>query len=988
MANSATARPPGARSVRATSVRLVSRGLSAALLVTLVAPVSTGLAGTGHALAQPAATARTAGAEVYRRPASGIFQFEGHGWGHGHGMSQWGAQGAATLGKTWQEIVAFYYPNTTVVPVPASQDSIRVWISGDDETDLRVFPATGLTVTDAATGATAALPATAGVDMWRVAQTSTTQQVQQRVNGTWQPFAIGGVTDFAGPLELARPSVGWLTLALPGDVPAKYRGVLRAARTSPSTMDTVDVLPMDEYLKGVVPHESPASFLPAALAAQAVAARSYAAYKRAHASSLSSGKYFDICDSTSCQVYGGMTGEASSTNTAVDATTGQTIEYNGQPAFTEFSSSNGGWSTDGGTPYLVAQADPWDGAAPNTVHTWTGQITAAQLEAAYPAVGHLDAITVLTRDGNGEWGGRVLNVQLTGTGAGGIATSVAVTGRSIFLARDWPTYRSPDGLRSSWWRITNLDARVVAVSPGRALVATTAPEGHATLTARLLVQGTESFVGSSLTLVPVGSTPAGAVVVGRFVGNVTTPGSATAAPGETVQMALDVDVAHVTAGSYTLSYRLSDGTSTFGDTVTWPLIVRARSLQATVAGTAVVGPAGQLPRVAGTTVALQAAGSTTLAITVRNTGNVTWPLDGSVVLATSPAGRVSQSAAATWLQPDTPAAITAAGQAGVAPGATAQVLLTLAGNGVAAGSTSETFRLTWLGTRDLAGLAFTVRRAEPVAGLGRLTAGLSAYVDGAKRLLVVTSGPDADATQRFQGRTTWSRATSLGGPVLGRATSVLATDGRSVTVARGLDGQLWLRTSASPAWQSQKVAIRDEPSAAALPNGRMQLVARGPDGTVRTAIWSPVTGVGPWSRVGTTVFASGVAATNSAAGVIISAVTAGGSVYVNRLTAGRWTGWVPVGQGASDAGPALASAPGSAVVNLFVRGTDGALHSWTRLASGTWGAGVNLGGAISAGPGAVAITATNIQVFARGVDGRVHVRRFGPGGWQRWSLAF
>jgi hypothetical protein len=357
-------------------------------------------------------------------------------------------------------------------------------------------------------------------------------------------------------------------------------------------------------------------------------------------------------------------------------------------------------------------------------------------------------------------------------------------------------------------------------------------------------------------------------------------------------------------------------------------------------------------------------------------------------LATSPAGRVSQSAAATWLQPDTPAAITAAGQAGVAPGATAQVLLTLAGNGVAAGSTSETFRLTWLGTRDLAGLAFTVRRAEPVAGLGRLTAGLSAYVDGAKRLLVVTSGPDADATQRFQGRTTWSRATSLGGPVLGRATSVLATDGRSVTVARGLDGQLWLRTSASPAWQSQKVAIRDEPSAAALPNGRMQLVARGPDGTVRTAIWSPVTGVGPWSRVGTTVFASGVAATNSAAGVIISAVTAGGSVYVNRLTAGRWTGWVPVGQGASDAAPALASAPGSAVVNLFVRGTDGALHSWTRQASGTWGAGVNLGGAISAGPGAVAITATNIQVFARGVDGRVHVRRFGPGGWQRWSLAF
>ncbi|MCU1678148.1 MAG: hypothetical protein JWM93_2906, partial [Frankiales bacterium] len=533
-----------------------------AVLATLLTPAG---AGVGEAAAS----------ETYRRPANGVFQFEGHGWGHGHGMSQWGAQGAATLGKTWREIVAFYYPNTTVVQVPASENSIRVWLSGDDETDLRVVPAAGLTVTDRATGATQTLPATPGVDMWRVTQTPDAQVLSQRLNGAWQVYALGGVRSFAGPLEFSRPSAGWLTVALPGDKPAKYRGVVRAARTSPSTMDTVNVLSMDEYLKGVVPHESPASFKPEALKAQAVAARTYSAYKRAHAAALTSGKYFDICDSTNCQVYGGMTGEATSTNSAVDATAGQTILYNGQPAFTEFSSSNGGWSTDGGTPYMVAKADPWDGAAANSVHSWTGQITAAQLEAKWPSVGHLEAITVVARDGHGEWGGRVLSVQLTGTGSGGQATSVTVTGREIFKAREWPTFKAPDGLRSSWWRITNLDAAVVAVDPAPPLVATAAAEGQATLTARLRVQGTETFSGAALSLVPVSTASPAAPAPGRFVRNLTRPGATTVTPGETLEMALDVNVAALAPGTYRLAYQLSDGSARFGDTVSWSLVVRA-----------------------------------------------------------------------------------------------------------------------------------------------------------------------------------------------------------------------------------------------------------------------------------------------------------------------------------------------------------------------------------------------------------------------------
>ena len=126
------------------------------LLVGLLA----GIALAGLVAAPPAAAAD----EVVERPASGVFAVDGHGWGHGRGMSQWGAQGAASLGRTAEEIVSFYYPGTArglLAPGP-----IRVLLQGDDGADLQVHPATGLSVTDVASGATAVLPS--GPTMWRV----------------------------------------------------------------------------------------------------------------------------------------------------------------------------------------------------------------------------------------------------------------------------------------------------------------------------------------------------------------------------------------------------------------------------------------------------------------------------------------------------------------------------------------------------------------------------------------------------------------------------------------------------------------------------------------------------------------------------------------------------------------------------------------------------------------------------------------------------
>jgi stage II sporulation protein D len=398
-------------------------------------------------------------AEQYGRPADGVYGVEGHGWGHGHGMSQWGAQGAATLGTSADTITSTYYPGTTRTVLPAAP--IRVKISADEGTDTQVWPQAAvdgvpaLSVTDAATGATAVLAQ--GPTRWRVTTDATGLHVSSLTGTTWTPFAVGAATTFAGPVRFSGPT--FVRLALPGGTSRDYRGAVTAVRGSATALTTVVVLPLESYLLGVVPRESSSSWQPAALQAQAIAARSYSAYKRAHVVSTST---YDICDSTQCQVFGGSasytvagvrTGlEPASTTSAVQATAGVVRTYGGSPIFAEFSSSNGGWSTAGGSPYLVAQADPWDGVVANSVHAWTAQLSAADLERAFPALGTLTGIDVTARDGNGEWGGRVRTVVLHGTSSTGAATTVTTTGRGVYGARTWPA--SATGLRSTWWHLT------------------------------------------------------------------------------------------------------------------------------------------------------------------------------------------------------------------------------------------------------------------------------------------------------------------------------------------------------------------------------------------------------------------------------------------------------------------------------------------------------------------------------------------------------
>jgi stage II sporulation protein D len=371
-------------------------------------------------------------AQVYYVPVTNELAVRGHGYGHGHGMSQYGAEGAARQGRSYQEILRHYYPGTSLGRM---RGKIRVLVSADTTSDVKVSPVRGLSVRDRADGASWELPTGDRIDRWRILATG---RVQMYRSGGWHRWDIPGRrTELRGDGEFfaAKPITLWVGSG-GGEVPRRYRGAIRSASVPGSSdHNTVNVLTMDSYVRGVVPAEMPASWSLEALKSQAVAARTYAARDR----QANSGRYYHTCDTTSCQVYGGVGSEYASTNRAVRQTAREILRYNGEPAFTQFSSSSGGWSAYGGYPYLPAQRDPWDDWSGNYVHTWETTVKPSTLEARYPSLGRLLAIRVVARDGHGQWNGRVLRLRLDGK-----RSDVTMTGDD---------FRWAYGLRSNWFTI-------------------------------------------------------------------------------------------------------------------------------------------------------------------------------------------------------------------------------------------------------------------------------------------------------------------------------------------------------------------------------------------------------------------------------------------------------------------------------------------------------------------------------------------------------
>ena len=355
----------------------------------------------------------------------------GHGFGHGHGMSQYGAQGAAKQGLTYKQIIDFYYPSTTWSQVTGK---VRVLISADTTADVVVAAVPGLRLRDIDAAKTYTLPTPNGVKRWRIAVGAGNKSVVDYLTGSWHRWKPGGRAALAGDGQFGAPTP--MTLFTPAGT-RSYRGSLRSA--SPvkggKARDTVNVLSMDDYVRGVIPREMPASWQPEAVKAQAVAARTYATWSRDQFPS----RYYQICDTSYCQVYGGAGAEDPRSNAAVTATANQILTFDGKPAFAQFSSSSGGWTSAGSVPYLAAKADPYDDYDGNPVHAWSTELGAAKIERAYPALGTLQGIQVTRRDGNGDWKGRVWTLVLDGT-----KNDVTVSGDA---------FRARFGLRSSWFTV-------------------------------------------------------------------------------------------------------------------------------------------------------------------------------------------------------------------------------------------------------------------------------------------------------------------------------------------------------------------------------------------------------------------------------------------------------------------------------------------------------------------------------------------------------
>lgn len=393
------------------------------------------------AVTQPAAAAEVE--ERYTAPASGYWDVDGRGWGHGWGLSQWGAQGAAQQGVGYAQILDFYYPGTTMNKVASSE--IRVALSKYAPTatvTLGVPTGQKMTIKDSAgniitAGLGGRFTVTRGAGGYTIVR-------RDKINST--PVTISH-TSTADQIEFSTGD-GVTIFPAQDETDGKwYRGALRlvGAANNASIFDVVNRVALEDYLRGVVPRESPASWHAEALKAQAVAARSYALTERKNTN-------FETCDTTQCQVYGGRaevvadgvdflprSSEAESTDTAIEDTAGQVRWYQGAVAFTQFSATNGGFSRTGSKPYLGARADPWTGSATGDSRTrWTNRLKVSTVAKQCPGDGALRAM-VITRDGKGELGGRIKNLSLectTGT------VDLTSTGTIAF------------GMYSHWWRPT------------------------------------------------------------------------------------------------------------------------------------------------------------------------------------------------------------------------------------------------------------------------------------------------------------------------------------------------------------------------------------------------------------------------------------------------------------------------------------------------------------------------------------------------------
>jgi stage II sporulation protein D len=321
--------------------------------------------------------------------ASGVtWVVTGHGFGHGIGLSQYGAYGYAKHGKGYRFILAHYYEGTKLGMLQGA-NVVRVLV-GVVRSDIGF------------SRATSACGVRLDPDREYAAHRNGSRVKLRSPSGR-------ALADCGHKLRAA--GAGRIEVAGIG----AYRGALEVVPTDSDvgSLNAINAVPVDQYVKGVVANESPASWPQAALRAQAVASRSYALSVQVE------GNGFDLYDDTSSQVYGGLESETAASNAASEATRGQVVTYRGRVAETYFSACSGGHTESiqnvffgPPIPYLVGVSDPFDYYCP--LHTWKLRFSGPQISSRLGSYldGALKRI-VITKRGASP---RILWARLYGTG--------------------------------------------------------------------------------------------------------------------------------------------------------------------------------------------------------------------------------------------------------------------------------------------------------------------------------------------------------------------------------------------------------------------------------------------------------------------------------------------------------------------------------------------------------------------------------------------
>jgi SpoIID/LytB domain protein len=337
----------------------------------------------------------------------------GHGFGHGVGMSAYGAYGYALHGKGYKFILGHYYPGTSLGTVEGAH-VVRVLLE----------TASGDVTFSEATGACGVkLEPTRTYEAHRfgnaIVLRSSAGKPLKRCGGTLRAAGGAGIVNIGG---------------------IRYRGALEVVPAGSSELNVVNALSLEAYVKGVIPNESPPSWPMAELKAQAVASRSFALTGGVD------GEGFDLYSDTRSQVYKGLESEYTTSDEAAEQTKGQVLMYEGQVAETLFSACSGGKTESianvfgNAIPYLVGVPDPYDGLCP--LHDWTLKFSGPEISAKLSGLldGKLKKV-VITKTG---YSPRIMEAKLYGTG--GVTT---VTGEQLEVAlgaySTWMTFEKVVG---------------------------------------------------------------------------------------------------------------------------------------------------------------------------------------------------------------------------------------------------------------------------------------------------------------------------------------------------------------------------------------------------------------------------------------------------------------------------------------------------------------------------------------------------------------